>query len=180
MKHCILQDSSFLVATMDPFDVFHKDAVYIFQKILENRRNVKVIIPSLVFYETIVTLIKKGNVSKDEIEKKLWRFLYHDMVLNVSLIETNAFKVCKRLEDQDISQLKTQDFIIASIGLEYEAQILTFDMQMRKKVRLIYPSIYYCSNIDLPRDLTDETGDFLKDLYKSLGKPVSSDEDIPF
>lgn len=177
MKHCVLQDSSFLVATIDQNDDFHKDALYIFKKILENKREIKVIIPSLVFYETIITLIKKGGVSRTVIEKKLWDFLYHDMVINISIIETGAFKACKRLISNDLSRLKTQDFIIINTGLDYDAQILTFDKQMRKRVGEVYPKIYYCSDIG---SMEDESHLFIKDLNVALGKDKINLDDIPF
>lgn len=177
MKHCILQDSSFLIATIDKNDVFHKDAVFIFNKLIKERKNIKLIVPTLVFYETIVTLIKKGGVSRQEIETKLWNFLYSDMIINVSLIETGAFKICKKLKDDQISSLRTQDFIIISVGLEYDAQILTFDKTMRKKVGSVYEKIYYCSNID---NKVDETPKFLTDLNEYLGRGTIDINDIPF
>lgn len=177
MKHCVLLDSSFLIATIDKNDIFHQDAVYIFKKLIENKKDLKIIIPSLVFYETIVTLIKKGGVSPDEIEKKLWRFLYSNMVLNVSLIETNAFKVCKRLINEDVSRLGTQDFIIVNVGIDYEAQILTFDKDMKRRLDKVYPEIYYCSLIG---NMQDETPRFLEDLNRKLGKGDINLDEIPF
>lgn len=177
MKHCILQDSSFLIATINKDDIFHRDAVYIFKKLVENKKDIKIIVPTLVFYETIITLIKKG-VSRQYIEKKLWDFLYSDMVVNVSLIETNAFKICKKLKSQDISELKTQDFIISNVGLEYEAQILTFDKRMRKQIDKIYEKIYYCSRIG---NMKDDTTCFIQDLYKQINKDDEINlDDIPF
>ena len=177
MKHCILQDSSFLVATLDKSDEFHNDAVLIFKKLIENKRDLRIVVPSLVFYETIITLIKRGGVPKEEIERKLWRFLYSGMVLNVSLIETNAFRVCKRLSNLDLSKLNTQDFIIVNVGFDYEAQILTFDKNMRKRVGQFYPEIYYCSEMG---DMEDESLRFIEDLNKKLGKDGINLDDIPF
>lgn len=174
MKHCILQDSSFLVATMSQSDDFHRDAVYVFQKIIENKKNVKVVVPSLVFYETIVTLHKKG-MAKKAIEDKLWKFLYSDLVINVSQLETNAFKMCKKLTNENLSALRTHDFIINSIAIEYEAQILTFDRQVREKIGSFYDKIYYCSSIG--QNSTDETLIFLNDLLDIIGKKSSKSAD---
>lgn len=177
MKHCVLQDSCFLVATLDPTDLFHKEAVYIFNKLLENRKDIKIIVPSLVFYETIVTLIKKGGMPPDAIEKKLWNFLYSPLVLNVAMLETSAFKICKRLKDKNLSLLKTQDLMIVNIAMDYEAQILTFDKPMRKRVKEVYSDIYYCSS---QGGMEDETGDFLKDLYSKIGWNEINIDEIPF
>ena len=176
MKHCVLQDSSFLIATIDTNDDFHKDAVYVFQKLLENRREIKIIIPTLVFFETIITLLKKG-VPRERLEKKLWDFLFSDVVLNVSLIETKAFKVCKRLRDKPLKKLGTQDLIIIDVGLEYDAQILTFDKNMRNRVGEVYDGIYYCSNVG---GLEDETPAFLSSFYEKIGKGKINIDDIPF
>ncbi len=148
MKHCVLQDSSFLIASLDENDIFHKDAIFIFKHLIKNRNDIKVIIPTLVFYETIISLIKKGGISRTEIERKLWNFLYHDMVINISL-------------------LKTPDFIIVNTGIEFDAQILTFDRQMINRVKLLYPQIYYCSEHG---GFYDQTLDFLTDFYKKIGK----------
>lgn len=177
MKHCVLQDSCFLVATLDPTDVFHKEAVYLFNKLLENRHDIKIIVPSLVFYETIVTLIKKGGMTPDAIEKKLWNFLYSSIVLNIAMIETGAFKICKRLNNKNLSLLKTQDLMIVNIAIDYEAQILTFDKLMRKRVKEVYSDIYYCSS---QGDMEDETGDFIKDFYEKIGKAEINIDEIPF
>jgi len=178
MKHCVVYDSSFLIATIDTGDEFHRDAIYIFQKILEERAKIKIIIPTLVFYETIVTLIKKEAASREQIEKKLWNLLYSNIVLNVALIETAAFKTCKRLAGWDLSKLKTADFIISSVGLEYDAQILTFDKEIRKNLGTYYPSVYYCSPIG---NMQDESERFLQDLYKAIGKEDVIDlDEIPF
>ena len=176
MKHCVLQDSSFLIATIDKSDIFHQDAVYVFKKLIENKNDLKIIVPSLVFYETIVTLTKKG-ITPAIIERKLWDFLYSSMILNVSLLETNAFKMCKKIIRNDISRLKTQDFIIVNVGIEYEAQILTFDKDMRKRLDNIYSEVYYCSSIG---NMEDETPRFLKDLNEKLGKGEINLDDIPF
>ncbi len=132
MRHCVLQDSSFLIATLNNDDLFHADALFVFKKLMEYKSKIKIIIPALVFYETIVTLIKKGS-PRATIEKKLWDFLYHDSVINVSLIETAAFKACRRLSNCPLEDLRTQDFIIANIGIEYDAQILTFDNKDERK-----------------------------------------------
>jgi len=35
---------------------------------------------------------------------------------------------------------------LATLGIEYNALILTFDKMIRKKVKGIYPAVYYCSS----------------------------------
>lgn len=176
MKHCVLLDSSFLVATISKGDVFHHDAVYIFRKILENKRDVRIVVPSLVFYETIVTLYKKSE-SKTKIEKWMWKFLRSDLIINVSQIETGAFKMCDKIKYPQIAGLKTQDFIISSVGMDYQAQILTFDKEIRKRIWKIYKDIYYCSVIG---NMEDETPLFLSKLYDKIGRNNIDINEIPF
>ncbi|MBA7490367.1 hypothetical protein ES702_00905 [subsurface metagenome] len=177
MKHCILEDASFVVAVIDINDKFHNDAVYIFKKILKDRKEIKIIIPSIVFFESIITLIKKG-IDKNLVEDKLWKFLYILEILNFPIIETSAFKLCKTLSSGQLVNLKTSDYMIVNIGIEFDAQILTFDKKMRNRVRKIYPTIYYCSAIDTDEDDTER---FLKDFDKALGQEGEIDlDDIPF
>ncbi len=164
MKHCVLEDSSFVIATIDPSDKFHKDAVLIFKKLIQAKSYTRIIIPSTVFFETILTLIKNG-VEKNVVEKKLWDFLYIDQIMNVTLIETMAFKMAKNLSLTQLNSLRTADYLIASTGMQFDAQILTFDTKMYERVKKIYPQIYYCSSLD---GHTDDSLQFLDDLQKSI------------
>jgi len=43
-------------------------------------------------------------------------------------------------------ELKTYDLILATLGIEYNALILTFDKMIRKKIKGIYSVVYYCSS----------------------------------
>jgi len=160
MQHCVLEDSSFVIATIDPNDKFHEDAVFIYEKLLSAGESIKVIIPSPVFFETVFTLIKNG-VNRDIVEKKLWNFLYVDQIINVTLIETMAFKLAKKLTNNQLSNLRTADYLISTIGIQYQAQILTFDRKMYEKVKPIHSTTYFCSNID---EYKDESLIFLRDL----------------
>ena len=164
MKPCILQDSSFLIATLDDDDLFHKEAIGITGQLSKNEQDVKLIIPSIVFFEVFTTLIKK-RFPKNIVEKSLWGFLQQDNILTVSVIATMAFRLGNRLASKSLSGLKTSDFVITSIGLDYDAQILTFDKMMRKRVGKACPHIYYCSNRG---NMKDETERFLDDLQQSL------------
>jgi len=164
MKPCILQDSSFIIATLKEDDPFHYDALRIVGTLLQHRQDVKYIIPSIVFFEVLATLIKKG-VAKKIVENSLWSFLHQDNILSVSIIETMAFRLVNRLQSKFLSNLKTSDFLIVNIGLDYDAQILTFDKKMRQRVGKAYPHIYYCSDRG---NMKDETKRFLADLEHSI------------
>lgn len=164
MKPCVLQDSSFLVATLDEDDIFHTEASAIVKQLLKHEQDIRLIIPSIVFFEVFTTLIKK-DIPKEIIEQSLWRFLLQDNILTVSLLATMVFRFGNQLANKQLSGLKTSDFIIAHTGLDYDAQILTFDKKMRKRVGKAYPNIYYCSERG---NMKDETERFLEDLQKTL------------
>ena len=145
MKHCVVEDSSFVISVIDTRDSNHSKAVAYLREMNVYKDKIKILIPSLVFYETFFTLVKQGFPLK-QVEEKLWNFLYIDNIVNVTTLETECFKYIKRLpDDPALLQLKTADFIITSIGIEYDAQILTFDRRMHNRIYSIYSEIYDCN-----------------------------------
>src|SRR3989344_2817753 len=162
MKHCVVEDSSFIVATIDKTDPFHKDALYIFKQLLSKTGKIKIIIPPLALYEVIVTLHRKG-LSHKKIEQVVMNLLHIKDIIVLSITETSALKHCTRFLNQtnQATALRTADFMITCIGLDFEAQILTFDRKLRDKVKPVYPSTYYCSSVG---GFVDETGDFLAEV----------------
>ena len=164
MKPCILQDSSFMIALLKEDDSFHNDALRLSYSLSKYKQDIKFVIPSIVFFEVFATLIKKG-IPKKVVEKSLWTFLHQDNILTVSVIETMAFRFGNRLKSELLKGLKTSDFVITSIGLDYDACILTFDKKMSQRVLKVYPNIYYCSNRG---GMKDETERFLYDLQKNF------------
>ncbi|MCD6096927.1 PIN domain-containing protein [bacterium] len=168
MKHYIVEDSSFVVAVMDKNDEFHQDAVSVFEKLMEKKDKVKILIPPLGLYEIIVTLSRKG-IHHKMIERKIISFLHINEVIVAAITESSAFKHCKSLLNLPSQKhfLRTGDFLIVSLAVDYEAQILTFDKKAWRKVKPIYKKIYYCSSIG---KMKNETKDFLNDLDKILGK----------
>ena len=160
MKHCIVEDSSFLVATMDSSDEFHTDAIFVFRAILEQKNKIKIVFPPLVIYETIVTLRKKG-VTHETVESKILALMHIDNVMILSLSELSAFKHSKKLLTSGVD-LRTHDYFIASMAIDYEAQILTFDTKMFQKIKPFYEDIYFCS--DKVNGINNCTADFIKNL----------------
>ena len=166
MKHCILEDSSFVISTINRGDMFHYEAVKILNELVKRRDKIKIIIPSIVFFESIIKLIQRG-VPPKYVEDKLWNFLYIEEVLNITFPETAAFRLIKHLQKADL-KLKAPDLVIALTAIEYEAQILTFDKPMWSALQNInYSQVYFCPQ-------QGEQKRFLKDLDKAIGL------DIPF
>lgn len=162
MRHCIVLDSCFLISTINADDQFNKDAVYLLRLLLRKRLNISLIIPPIALYEVLSVLVREG-FSHRAAEGAILRLLHLDKVIALSITENTALKHSKNFlsPGHQPTALRTADFMIAGIALDFEAQILTFDRAMIGRVRPIYPKIYYCSSIGGHRD---DTGDFLADL----------------
>lgn len=160
MRHTILQDSSFVIASINIDDIFYKEAIEISSELLKRKNKIRIVIPAIVFFETMFKLIQRG-VKPEFVQHYLWKYLYEDEVLNVSLLETAAFRMSKKLAFSKI-HLKTSDAIIALTGMEFESQILTFDNQMHKTLQAIdYKESYLCSK-------KSERKRFLKELNNKI------------
>lgn len=136
MKHFILEDASFVVALIDKDDNFHEKSWKIFNNFVKIKQYIRILIPSLAFFESFAVLTRKGIPYKD-INEVMWRLLHREEVFNVSLIEIMAFRMCRKycdiLQDDSIKDgqganifIKSTDFFISCTGIDYEAQILTF------------------------------------------------------
>ena len=140
----VLEDASFIVALIDNKDSNHARAWKVFEFCLKNNNKIKIFIPSIAFLETTAVLIRK-KINTSQVNNSLWKFLHIDNIINIPLIETMAFKLCRKyaaiLQDETLknngfpSFIKTSDFYIATSGIEYEAKILTFDAKMCKRIR---------------------------------------------
>lgn len=148
MKYSILLDSNFIIAYLDQNDKFHQDAIRVLKYIWNYTDKVKIIIPPLGLYEIIVSL-KRCNIPEDIIKQRIMKLVSLEPVVITSISEMSAFKHCNSLliSSSKTNALRTNDFLITSLALDYEADILTFDVKMINKVKPIYPAIYYCSNI---------------------------------
>jgi predicted nucleic acid-binding protein len=181
MKHCVIEDSSFIVAAMDQNDKFHSDAIFIFKKLLENKEKIKIILPPIALYEIIVTLHRKG-IDHKIIEKKIMNLLHIKEIIITSITEASAFKHCKSFLGNKSQEeaLRTIDFLIVSLAQDYEAQIITFDKKMWEKVKPCNEQIYFCSRLDR---MKDESAEFLEDL-QTIINPVNNAraaiKDVPF
>lgn len=170
-KSFIVEDSSFVIAIIDLNDEFHKKAVTILEKINGFKDKVIILLPEIVIFETVITLIRKG-IKKDDIELSLKNLFYIDNIRCISIPESSLFRFCKNVRgNAGFSSLKTSDYLIASIAKDYSAAIITFDLQMRKNLKPTYSDIYCCEKI---KDLEDETESFLNFLKKFIFKIMVS------
>lgn len=148
MKHCVVLDSCFLIATIDSQDRFNNDAVYVLRKLLSKRTEVKIIVPPIVLYEVLANLVRKGFTHR-RAEGAIMRLLHLDKIIVLSITETSALKHSNNIltVGTQATALRTADFMIVGVGLDFEAQILTFDRRVIGRVRPIYSKIYYCSSV---------------------------------
>ena len=162
MKSFILFDSNFNLALMDKGDLLHEKAVFVFRKIWEYRERIKIILPPLCINEVVFTLKRKG-VSQRIIEEKILKLINSKEIIVLSTSEISSLKYCKLFPENNSkkSALKTNDSMIVGIGMDLEAQIITFDRIMWQKTKAVYKDIYYLGD-------RDEEACFLKEFKDSV------------
>jgi predicted nucleic acid-binding protein len=162
MKHNVVIDSCFIIATIDEADAFHEDALYLFKILLNKTNSVKIIISPIVIYEVISNLIRKG-LSYKRVEGSIMKLLHIEKIIMLSIAETSAFKHAKNIltKGDQSKSLRTSDFLITCIGIDFDAIILTFDKTAYSKIKTVYKKVYYCSENG---NMIDETSDFLNQI----------------
>lgn len=162
MKHTVILDSCFLIGTLDPTDAFHNDAMYIFNILLAKKVDVRIVIPPLVVYEVITTLIRKG-IPFRKVQSSILKLLHVEKIMMLSIAETSAFKHAKKLltPGSQANSLRTSDFLIICIGIDLDAIILSFDHKALGKIKPVYQRAYYCSSVG---NHVEETSDFLHEF----------------
>jgi len=160
-KNFIVEDSSFTISIIDSSDFFHQKAIDILIKLNKFNLNTLILIPQIVIYETVVTLVRKG-IDKNKVEESIRKLLFLENVRCVDITESSLFRFCKNIKNiSGFNLLKTSDFLIASIAKDFSAKIITFDAQMRNSIKTSYSDIFCCDNI---KEIKDETYDLIKSL----------------
>lgn len=148
-KH-IIEDSTFVISLMNAEDRFHTESLEIFKKILSCPNDIKVVVPSTVFYETMCVLLKNGihyRVAKE----KLMKLIMIDQIINHAITETAIIKmgiyVNKLLESQpEKEKTRSNDLMILSVAMSYENScLLTADVGI-KKYSSIFKDIFCFQN----------------------------------
>lgn len=160
-KNFIVEDSSFTISIIDNSDFFHQKAIDILVKLNKFNLNTLILIPQIVIYETVVTLVRKG-IDKNKVEESIRKLLFLENVRCVDITESSLFRFCKNIKNiSGFNLLKTSDFLIASIAKDFSAKIITFDAQMRNSIKTSYSDIFCCFDI---KEIKDETYDLIKSL----------------
>lgn len=145
----IIEDSSFVIALMNVEDPLHQRAFLIFRKLLNQFRNkIKVIIPCIVFFETLFNLLNIG-LKREIIEEKLWKLLKTRDVINFALPETAMLRFASYLESLIVGlpvreelPRPASDAIIVATAVDFDGVVLTFDKKMGKIFSKNFKEIY--------------------------------------
>lgn len=157
----ILQDSSFIISIFHKEEPFNKGSLFLKNYISNLKNEARIIVPTIVFFETIFKLSQIG-VPEELIKEQLSTFLYHDQYFNVGLVETSAFRLFKKFPRENLKGFKTSDYLILSTALAFDAHLLTYDKKLRRNAGKIYNKIYYCDPDD--KEFGNDTEKFIKSL----------------
>lgn len=164
VKFFIAEDSSFLISIIDINYLFHKKAISILSRLQKYNDKTLILLPEIVINESVITLIRKG-INRTKVENSIHNLLHIENIRCFNITEGTLFRFCKNAIDTDFGKLKTSDFLIASTAKDFSAPILTFDVQMRKRVKPTYDEIYCCDKL---KDLDDETELFFNNLEQKI------------
>lgn len=134
----LLIDSSVFIAFFNDADVFHKESVVFFEKLLKNKNAINVL-PILVFLEMANVLRKKiGAFNK---EKLLEAFNNYEKVdLNFESA-ADFILLFKKIN------LRTSDAIIASCAKMEDSILITWDKKLIKEAKKF-------TNVQTPTDIS--------------------------
>ncbi len=145
----IIEDSSFVVSLMSSADPLHSDAYTIFKYLLTKQDNIKTVIPTTAFYESLYVLIKSG-INVRIAKTKLNYLMMIDDVINYCLTESAILKMAKDAETliRSVPQktnIRSHDLMLLTIAMNYENScFLTSDRGM-KDYQSVYKNIF-CFN----------------------------------
>lgn len=150
MKY-LVEDSSFFISLLDPTDPLHDDALTVF-KYIYAATDIRIVVPTMVFHETLFTLIKNG-VSLRSIKPKLLNFLMIDEIICHSLNEVHLLKLLDKfktvVDNSSDGIIRTYDSTIVTIAMEYSNScLITSDKGMKNRHSASYPNIFLFNNLE--------------------------------
>ena len=143
MVNNYILDSNMLISFLNEKDNNHTKASDIFRSIVgANNRNIY--IAKVSIYECMVILSRSGY-SMSQL-KDIFFYLGSNYKI-VDLSEVASFRhIDNLLNKENINNneiLRTNDFIISSIAIDFDAKLVTFDEKMKGKISKIYPELIY-------------------------------------
>lgn len=159
----LLIDSSLLISLFREEEIFHANSNALMALIIACKNNARILIPSVVFFETIFKLHQKG-IPQEKTREILLDLTLKDQVFTVNMSELTSFRLFKKFPKDKLGGFKTSDFIILCNALAFDAYLLTYDKKLRRNAGAIYDKIYYCDPDD--KEFGEDTLNFLTTLTK--------------
>ena len=143
MENSFILDSNVIVSFFDQNDTKHQEAVTVMDSIA-GHKNSNIFMAKVSLYEVIFSLSKIGY-SSGEI-KDIFFYIGAKYKI-VDLSEVACFRHLDGLfgTNEKISReiLRTNDFIISSIAIDFNAKLVTFDEKMKQKIRKVHPNLIF-------------------------------------
>lgn len=158
MKY-IIEDSSFLISLFGEEDNFHSQAVALSGLISNTSENVRIVIPSTVYYETMFVLLKKG-ADYAEIKKSLNYLMLDDKIINLPVTETSILKLARYSqkllqEKENKTKVRSNDLLITSIACDYQNSCLITSDAGIKEYQPVYKNIFLFNTLQGAQEIRD-------------------------
>lgn len=158
-----MYDSNFIINYTVKNEPHHKLAFGIHNLIKNKCPEYKIIIPSIVYNETITTLFTK-TTNIEKIRKICSNFQESKNVINFPINEISTFGLLKTLSDEGYfknalnshRKMRTSDTLIACSAKQLNAYLLSFDIPFYDQLSTVYDKIYDCTKTsEIKRLLTN-------------------------
>lgn len=158
MKY-IIEDSSYLISLFAEEENFYPQAVSISRLISNTSEDVRVIIPSTVYYETMFVLLKKG-IDYTKIKKSLNYLMLDDKIINLPVTETSILKLAKHSqnlmsEKENKTKIRSNDLLITSIACDYQNSCLITSDAGIKEYKPVYKNIFLFNTVQGAQEIKD-------------------------
>ena len=146
MRKHVIEDSSYIISLMLLSDVNHKVALNAFNSIYACKTDLKTVIPTTAFYETLYTLLKAG-ISYYDVKEKLVRMMMIDHLVNYQLSEAVILKLAKNtgklISSNPTKQVvRAHDLMILTVAMEFENSCLITGDRGLLDYKKVFPNIF--------------------------------------
>ncbi len=142
----VVLDSNFIISYFDSKDANHEKAESLWKDLAKDFFFDKIYVSSISLYEVIIILTQNG-FSEEEI-KDIY-FQIGTLFRAITFSDISCFRHARNFaaEVNSGSVLRTNDFIISSLAIDFDAKLVTFDTKMIKKIEEFYPNLIYKPNV---------------------------------
>ncbi len=144
----VVLDSNFIISYFDSKDANHEKAESLWKDLAKDFFFDKIYVSSISLYEVIIILTQNG-FSEEEI-KDIY-FQIGTLFRAITFSDISCFRHIRNFvnnySDSARQILRTNDFIISSLAIDFDAKLVTFDTKMIKKIEEFYPNLIYKPNV---------------------------------